>query len=210
MTNLPLSVKQVLQTAQREGVDFLTYLEAMGRRLETGYRGVSPALDRNQQEFARLNYQRMQRNFKTYRPGRKVQQLVEQMKENQLWLVLTEDWCGDSAHSLPVLARLAQLNPLVDLRILHRDRHPDIMDLYLTDGKRSIPKWVVLDSGGRELFRWGPRPEPAAELFRQWRQEGLEKPAISLALQRWYNADKGKSLEREVVQWLERQDQQAA
>ena len=204
------STQQIVHIALEQGVDFSTYLEQVHRRLEATVRKDAGTRDSEQLEFIRLNYQRMKRNQKLYQPGERVQHLIKGIEKDQLWLVLTEDWCGDSAHVLPFLARLAELNSCVRLRILHRDEHPDIMECYLTEGKRSIPKWIVLDFEGRELFRWGPRPAPAAQLFQRLKTEGLEKQQISFELQRWYNADRGKSLEQEVVQWLEQYLRKAA
>jgi hypothetical protein len=53
--------------------------------------------------------------------------------------VLSEDWCGDAVNSVPYLARLAELAPNLDLRVLARDENPDLMDAHLTRGSRSIP-----------------------------------------------------------------------
>ena len=75
-------------------------------------------------------------------------------------LVLAEDWCGDVIDNLPILGRLAEasggkLNP----RIFLRDKHPDLMDQYLNDGKfRSIPVFVFFDEHFKELGHFIERP----------------------------------------------------
>lgn len=38
--------------------------------------------------------------------------------------------------------------PELELRVLRRDEHPEIMDEYLTNGSRSIPVVIVLDREG--------------------------------------------------------------
>ena len=48
--------------------------------------------------------------------------------------------------------------PGLELRMLRRDQHPEVMDRYLTNGSRSIPIVIVLDEEFRELGHWGPRP----------------------------------------------------
>ena len=73
-------------------------------------------------------------------------------------LVLNAAWCLDSANTVPVLARIAEAVPGVELRLLERDDYPELMDRYLTDGGRSIPLAILLDQSFRELGRWGPRP----------------------------------------------------
>src|SRR5690606_26653866 len=65
-------------------------------------------------------------------------------------LVLNEDWCGDAVNTVPVVAKLAELTPNLELRILGRDDNPDIMDAHLTNGSRSIPVVIVLDEHFRE------------------------------------------------------------
>src|SRR5919107_1466896 len=73
-------------------------------------------------------------------------------------LVLSEDWCGDAVNTVPIVARLADRCPNVDLRVLARDENPDIMDAHLTGSSRSIPVIIVLDDAYEERGWWGPRP----------------------------------------------------
>lgn len=80
-------------------------------------------------------------------------------------LVLAEDWCGDVIANLPVLAKLATATDRLDLRILLRDQHLDIMDQYLNGGvHRSIPVFVFFDHDFRELGHWIERPARMTEL----------------------------------------------
>ena len=53
-------------------------------------------------------------------------------------LVIAEDWCGDAANTIPVLAKWAEQVEGLELRIIPRDEHPQVMDRYLTDGSRSL------------------------------------------------------------------------
>ena len=78
------------------------------------------------------------------------------------FLVLSEDWCGDAVNSVPLVARLAELAPNADVRVLARDENLDLMDAHLTGTSRSIPVVMVLDEDYTEVGWWGPRP--AAEL----------------------------------------------
>jgi hypothetical protein len=153
-----------------------------------------------------LNLQRTRRIGKSYAPGEAMRAVLAGLTLPQLWLVITEPWCGDSAQLLPCIAKLAALNPLIDLRILRRDENPDIMDQHLTGGKRSIPRLIAFDPRGNELFEWGPRPVAAAELFAAERARGLPKDEILRRLHQWYGADRGRSLEAELLARLVAQD----
>lgn len=118
-------------------------------------------------------------------------------------LVLSEDWCGDAVNSVPVVQRLVERVPGLDLRILSRDANPDVMDAHLTGKSRSIPVVMMLDADFRERGWWGPRPR---EL-----QEWVLGPGRGLAgderhreIRRWYARDGGRKILEEVVQMMEK------
>lgn len=113
-------------------------------------------------------------------------------------LVLAEDWCGDASNTIPILARLVEEVPGLELRVLRRDEHPEVMDRYLTDGARAIPIVIALDSEYREVGHWGPRP---AEL-QAWvmaNRAMLPKADIYPLVRKWYARDRGESTLREVL-----------
>jgi hypothetical protein len=118
-------------------------------------------------------------------------------------LVLSEDWCGDAVNAVPVIVKLAELSPNVDVRVLARDENPDLMDLHLTGTSRSIPVVVMLDEEFQEQGWWGPRP---AELQRWVLGPGraLEKEARYRQVRSWYARDAGRTILEEVVATMER------
>ena len=154
-------------------------------------------------EYTKLNLHRSGRISRTWRPSEELAALAARL-EPQLWMVLTEPWCGDSAQCLPCLAVLADGVSGVDLRLLLRDDNLNIMDQFLTDGKRSIPVLVSFDADGNELARWGPRPAAAQEVVDVAKTEGLEKPDIMERLHLWYGRDRGKQLDAELCAVLRR------
>jgi hypothetical protein len=80
-------------------------------------------------------------------------------------LVLAEDWCGDVIANFPIIGRIAQDSGKLNLRVFLRDTHPDLMDLYLKDGKyKSIPTFVFFDDDFKELARWVERPDSVTAL----------------------------------------------
>ena len=151
--------------------------------------------------YTQLNQQRMHRIEKTTEVLPAVKEAIGSILRPQTWLVLTEAWCGDAAQSVPVIYTLAQLNPLIDLRLLLRDENLELMDQYLTNGiSRSIPKLIGLDTATREeLFTWGPRPTALQESFMGMRSEGLPYDVIKEELQRWYNKDKTVAVQQEMA-----------
>ena len=113
-------------------------------------------------------------------------------------LVMVEDWCGDAVNILPLLARLAEQAPNVDLRIVGRDDNADLMDAHLTNGSRSIPVVMVLDEDYEERAWWGPRP---SALQRWVVDEGmaLEKSERYRRMRTWYARDRGRTIVDEVI-----------
>ena len=83
-------------------------------------------------------------------------------------LVLTEDWCGDALTNFPVLARLVEGAPHVEMRVFLRDQNPDLMDQYLNRGLfRSIPVFVFFDESMSEVARFIERPPKITEYMEQ-------------------------------------------
>lgn len=120
-------------------------------------------------------------------------------------LVLSEDWCGDAANTVPVLARLADEAPSLELRLLARDGHLDLMDEHLTGERRSrsIPVALLLDADGRERAWWGPRPAPLQAWFLGDEAQARETDERYRELRRWYARDRGRTTLDEVVTMLE-------
>jgi hypothetical protein len=114
-------------------------------------------------------------------------------------LVLNADWCLDSATTVPLLARLAERVPGVELRLLERDEYPEVMDRYLTDQTRSIPLVILLDDEFRELGHWGPRPAPLQAWVRA-NLETLPKDERLKEQRRWYLRDAGETTLRELLE----------
>jgi thiol-disulfide isomerase/thioredoxin len=118
-------------------------------------------------------------------------------------LVLSADWCIDSASSLPFLDALAERAANLDLRILDRDENLDLMDAHLFRGKsRSIPCVIAYDDQFVEHGAWGPRPTAMQALLEsEW--AALDKPAQLAEKRRWYAKDRGVSSVREIIALLE-------
>lgn len=154
-------------------------------------------------EYTKLNLQRSLRIEKNYSISPELKAAVSGLEKDQTWVVLTEDWCGDSAQTLPYIAKIAESSRKVELSILLRDSNPDIMDLYLTNGTRSIPKLIAFDRDWNEIFQWGPRPQEARDLFLRLKTQDLPKEKIYEQLHLWYANNKGAAIEHEFLALLD-------
>ena len=157
-------------------------------------------------EFTKLNLTRTQRIHKTISINPDLKKAAENLQYSYTWMVITEAWCGDSAQNLPVIAEIAKLNPdEIKLYILLRDENAELMDNYLTNGARAIPKLIVVNETlGKEAFVWGPRPATAQELLSAWKKNPEKKSwyEFEKELHGWYAKDKTQSLQHELIQLL--------
>lgn len=154
--------------------------------------------------YTRLNLSRMQRLNKKITIDEELKLAVDDLQTPQTWYILTEAWCGDAAQNIPVIAALALSNPMITVKLLLRDENPEIMDAYLTNGGRSIPKLIAVDEEFNELFTWGPRPAPAQEMLTEYKANPVKSyKEFSEDIQRWYIADKTASIQKELKVLLE-------
>lgn len=119
------------------------------------------------------------------------------------WIVLTESWCSDAHNVIPVLQAMAMEAKDVDIRLVLRDENLDFMDQYLTNGGRSIPKLIAIDkTTQQELFTWGPRPKTLQDIAVALKKSKEPFAKVAREIQSWYDADKGKSIQQEIISSL--------
>ena len=177
--------------------------EALIERLVGEGRTTGPKQSESLANFTKLNWQRMKRLEKTIELDVATAEGIRASERPQIWLIITEAWCGDAAQNIPIIEKIAAENANIETRYILRDEHPELIDRFLTFEARSIPKLIALDAETLEvLWTWGARPKVLQDLFFELRDQGLEKPAIMEGLQRWYNEDKGRSVQREFVELL--------
>lgn len=119
-------------------------------------------------------------------------------------ICITEFWCGDAAQNIPTIEKIAQgTQGKLKIRYVFRDENPELMDAYLTNGGRSIPKYILLDARTKqEVAMWGPRPQTGQDLLQKLKEKGVEKETLITEIQTWYNHDKTQSLQKEWIKLL--------
>jgi len=154
--------------------------------------------------YSQLNETRMNRLDKTIKITPEVETLLKNLKSEFIWLVLSEGWCGDAAQTLPIMHKMAQLTEAVELKIAFRDENPELMNLFLTNGSKSVPKLIVLEKDSLNVVaHWGPRPADAIKLVLDYKAKfGAIDETIKTDLQMWYLHDKGVSTQNEIVALL--------
>ncbi len=150
--------------------------------------------------YSKLNFSRMKRILKTAPISDLVTSTVDCLDDQLTWIVLTESWCGDAAQNLPIFAKIAEANPNIKLKILLRDENPELMDQYLTNGSKSIPKLICVDKDLNELGTWGPRPKVLQDrLYENKKNPTIEMAELKKEFQIWYTKDKGQTIQEEMI-----------
>lgn len=153
--------------------------------------------------YTKLNWSRMNRWLKRFEPSEDMKACIQRIKDDQHWIVITEPWCGDAAHSVAQIYKIVKDNPHIDLDIQLRDTEPFLIDEYLTNGGKSIPKLIIRNDVGHDKVVWGPRPAVLQVLFETMKAEGKAFADIKEDIQRWYNEDKGAAIQVELQGLLE-------
>lgn len=155
--------------------------------------------------FSELNETRMNRLEKTIAIIDEVKFKLENLDRNYIWLVIAEGWCGDAAQILPIINKMSEVSEKIDLKIVLRDDNDALMQRFLTNGGKAIPKLIVLDAENLEIISdWGPRPKGAKQLISDYKLEhGVIDETAKIELQKWYLHDKGISTQNEIIQMHE-------
>lgn len=151
--------------------------------------------------YSTLNETRMNRLDKTISILVENIQKLESLKNEYIWLVLAEGWCGDAAQLLPIFNKMAAVTDKIELKIVFRDENEELMNHFLTNGGKAIPKLIVLDKNTLNIeANWGPRPKGASDLIKNYKEKfGLVDETAKTDLQLWYLHDKGWSAQKELV-----------
>ena len=192
-------MKKIIEKSLKTAISYSGYRSLVNNLLTEG-KSTGPEQSDDLTNYSMLNDRRMKRLDKTIKISEETIQEFQKVKQPQTWLVLTEGWCGDAAQSLPILNKIASDTANIDLKIVLRDENLDLMDLFLTNGGRSIPKLIALDKDNNVLDFWGPRPTIATKMVADYKEKnGALDPQFKQDLQVWYNKDKGKSVQADFV-----------
>lgn len=155
-------------------------------------------------KYSQLNEVRMNRLEKTLLVPDEIKNVLQNLKREYIWLVLAEGWCGDVAQVLPVIYKMAGVSEKIELKVVFRDENEMLMNLFLTNGTRSIPKLIILDKNTLEILGdFGPRPKGAKQLILDYKaKHGVVDQVAKEQLQLWYFHDKGLSTQGEILELM--------
>ncbi|MBU3011405.1 thioredoxin family protein [Polaribacter vadi] len=197
-------MKNIIENSLKNTYTYQEYRNLVSDLLSEG-KATGPNQSEALTNYSLLNDRRMKRLDKTIKIDEQTAKEIKLLNEPQTWLVITEGWCGDAAQNLPVINKMANLNDNINLKIVLRDNNLDLMDLFLTNGGRSIPKLIALDKENNVINTWGPRPTVATKMVADYKAEhGVIDAQFKQDLQVWYNKDKGKSTQDDFVKMIQK------
>lgn len=202
MVDLPMTANPITHEHLAKGITYGQYRELIDLLLaENKTTGTDHS--EGMVEYTRMNMHRMRRVEKTTVLEDEIVMQMLSLQNKMVWVVLTEAWCGDAAQNVPAIVKIADASPLVEVKLLLRDENPEIMDAYLTNGSRSIPKLIVMDAETLNVVgTWGPRPEPAQRLVMDAKDKNTPFKEMAEQLHGWYAKDGCRTLQQEFSQLI--------
>jgi len=192
-------MKNILENALKNSISYQDYRNLI-HQLLAEEKSTGPNQSEDLTNYSLLNETRMKRLDKTIKINEEIANEIQKIDEKQTWLVITESWCGDAAQNLPIIHKLAELNDKIELKLVLRDENLELMDLFLTNESRSIPKVIILDNELNVLNTWGPRPSFATKMVHEYKEKNGSLDAhFKQDLQVWYNKDKGKNVQEDFI-----------
>lgn len=203
-------MKMAIIEGLQNSISYVEYREIIQKLLSEG-KSTGDEQSDEITHYSSLNEARMKRLDKTMYVADDVINDLSSLQKSYIWLVLSEGWCGDAAQILPIMNKMQLITPAIDLQIVLRDQNPKLMDAFLTNGSKSIPKLILLDKETLNILgSWGPRPQGASDLITSYKsQYGVVDETAKTELQLWYLKDKGFSTQREILQLMKISELQA-
>jgi len=192
-------MKKNIEEGLQKAISYTSYRKRISDLIASG-KSSGPIQSEDLFNYSKLNDRRMTRLDKTIQLSQETLLALKKINKPITWLVLSEGWCGDAAQTLPVINKIADKSDLINLRIIFRDEHEELMRHFLTNGGKSIPKLLVLNSENNVLNTWGPRPNIATKMVQDYKNtHGQLDAAFKQELQVWYNKDKGVNIQENMV-----------
>lgn len=194
-------LQQRIKRTMKNSASWEEYLDTFDRILSAEL-PETPYDNKDYFNYLKLNASRQNRWLKKSRLDSSLIQSIKTIDHPQTWYVITEPWCGDAAHNIPFLYMMTEENKNIDLRIIWRDTAPFMIDDYLTNGGKSVPKLIVRNTNEQDLFTWGPRPKECQNLYNELKAKDADFEEMKIALQQWYNKDKGEAVQQELKELI--------
>ena len=189
----------LIKNSIEKGLSYASYRNLV-KQLLSKNKSTGPQQSDTLLEYSKLNDKRMDRLDKTITLAEEIENELQKLHSSVTFLVIAEGWCGDAAQILPVINKIAEASEKITLKIVLRDENEELMNQFLTNGSKSIPKLIIADSSFNVINTWGPRPSIATKMVQDYKAEkGSLDAEFKKNLQLWYNKDKGLNTQKDII-----------
>lgn len=196
------NLKNIIEDSLKKSYSYKEYRDLI-KELLTQNKSTGANQSEEIFNYSVLNDKRMNRLDKTIKLEEATVEKLAKVDKKYTWLLLSEGWCADAAQNVPVINKIAEASENIDLRMVLRDDNLDLMDEFLTNGGRAIPMLVILDEDKNVVSTWGSRPSEATKMVEEYKAEhGKIDAEFKKNLQVWYNKNKGKNLQEDMLKTL--------
>lgn len=193
----------ISKTHLQSAISYAEYLQ-LTQNIIVNPNPTAPYDNEKMLSYTAQNLERMQRISNQISIDQKLYNLLNAVNEKWVWLILTEPWCGDAAQIVPALCAFAEVNENIDCKLLLRDLHTDVMDAFLTNGSKSIPKLICLKAENLEVIgTWGPRPLPIQKIVDAYKNDTTTTFGQKVRqIHQWYDENKTAAIQEEFIELL--------
>ncbi len=153
-----------------------------------------------------INAQRIKRIDKQCEINSELSNQIKSISEIHTWIVISESWCGDGAQCIPVIAKMAEQNSNIDLKLVFRDENIDLIDSFLTNGARAVPKLICINNNTNTVIgTWGPRPKSIQAMVSDFKKNNPDVTHDDFVknLHLWYAKDKTNAIQEEFSEIIQ-------
>lgn len=196
-------MEALITKALTEGYSFEAYKQLFEQLVAEG-----KTTGENQTEgyvsYTKLNWSRWKRAEKDNVILAGTQESLNDVYEPLSLIILTEAWCGDASQAMPMIEKVVNASDKLTAKIVLRDQHEALMNNFLTNGGKAIPKVLIVNKKNEVVSTWGPRPAELQAIVVDFKKENPTATGmdISALTQRWYVANKGVAIQEELIEEL--------
>jgi thiol-disulfide isomerase/thioredoxin len=192
-------MKNLMKKSILKGVSYPAYKNLIEDLLSEG-KSTGKVQSSSLLNYSLSNHTRMKRLDKTIELSKEMLAIAKEVSESQTWVVITESWCVDAAQTMPVIYKIASENDKINFTVVLRSENEELMNKFLTNGTKSIPIIIAVNSENKVINSWGPRPSKALEMAKNHKKKyGTLDAVFKEDLGSWYAEDKGKNIQRDFA-----------
>lgn len=129
---------------------------------------------------ARENVELMKARYDGFQVTEQDLDILRSIQNEIRILVIGTDRCDDTAGNVPILARIAECTPRIELRILDSDANARYHQQFKVNGKRKTPVVLFRSTEHEELCRWVERPNAAYKVINEGTDPSVNGRKIGL------------------------------